>query len=99
MRFAEDRRSDASQGISQRSHGRVRGRLSAYLSAQRKTGVELRVGVNVIDQMMPPGPTKVLLEPDALFASAITPDVERCCGSNSRSGVRYRIAAAAGDFP
>jgi hypothetical protein len=43
--------------------------------------------------------TKVLLELDAPIASTITPDVERCCGSNSCSGVRYRIAAAAGDFP
>jgi hypothetical protein len=68
-------------------------------NAPGKTSGELRVGANVIDQMMPPGRTKVLLEPDAPFASAITPDVERCCVSNSRSGVRYRIAAAAGDLP
>jgi len=43
--------------------------------------------------------TKVLLELYAPFASAITPDIERRCVSNSRSGVRYRIAATAGDFP
>jgi hypothetical protein len=57
-----------------------------------------RVGVNAIDQMMQLGRTIILLEPDALFASA-TLDVKRYCVLNSRSGVRYRTAAAAGKFP
>jgi hypothetical protein len=69
-----------------------------FLGAHHKTNVELRVGVNVRDQMMLPGPTKVLLETEALFASANTHYVERRCVSNSCSGVRYGVAAAAGDF-
>jgi hypothetical protein len=57
-----------------------------------------RVGVNAIDQMMQLGRTTILLEPDALFASA-TFDIKRYCVLNSRLGVRCRTAAAAGKFP
>jgi hypothetical protein len=44
------------------------------------------------------GRTMISLEPDAPFAGA-TLDVKRDCVLNSRAGVRYRIAAAAGKFP
>jgi hypothetical protein len=76
----------------------MRRRPSVCLSAHQKTSAELRVGVNAIDQVMQLGRTKNLLESDAVFASA-TLDVKLCCVSNSRSGVPYRIAVAAGKFP
>src|SRR5262249_16751491 len=58
-----------------------------------------RVGIaSFIPAVMEPGGAMIWLEPDARFAGA-TLDGKRYCVLNSRSGVRYRTAAAAGKFP
>ena len=88
MKFAEDRRSDGNQIISQ----------SGVSRGPWLVGASEESAFNAIDQMIQFGRTIVLLEPDTLFASA-TFDVKRYCILNSRSGVRYRTAAAAGKFP